>query len=211
MPISVEQARQYYREADPAHDFSHVLRVTHMAELLARREGADVEVVRVAALLHDISRLDDTTLAMQANPDTDHALLAARAVRHILGDEPPAFVDAVAHAIEAHRFRNEVEPETLEARVLFDADKLDSIGAVGVARVFAYAGTLGNPLWGDVPQGYAPQERDKTHTPRHEFEMKLRHLKDRLYTASGREIAEGRHAFMLAFFEQMAAEVQGEQ
>lgn len=210
MPISVEQAREYYRDSDPTHDFDHVLRVVAMAGHLARLEGADLEVVRTAALLHDISRLDDSSLLMQADPQTDHAVLAARAVRQILAGEPPEFVDAVAHAIEAHRFRNNIEPQTLEARVLFDADKLDSIGAIGVARAFAYAGTLGNPLWGDVPEDYAPQARDKTHTPRHEFEMKLKRVKDRLYTASGRRIAEERHAFMVAFFDEMGEEVRGE-
>lgn len=210
MPITVEQAREYYRDVDPTHDFNHVLRVAGMAERLARLEGADLEVVRTAALLHDISRMDDSALSMQADPETDHALRAARAVRQILAAEPPEFVDAVAHAIESHRFRNHVEPQTLEARVLFDADKLDSIGAIGVARAFAYAGTLGNPLWGDVPEGYSPQAREKTHTPRHEFEMKLKQLKDRLYTASGRKLAEERHAFMVEFFEEMAAEVRGE-
>jgi len=210
MPISVEQARQYYQGSDPTHDFDHVLRVVHMAEKLAEKEGADVEIVRTAALLHDISRLEDSALLMQADPQTDHAVLAARAVRQILAAEPPEFVDAVAHAIEAHRFRNDIEPQTLEARVLFDADKLDSIGAIGVARAFAYAGTLGNPLWGDIPEGYSPVAKDKTHTPRHEFEMKLKLLKDRLYTASGRRIAEERHAYMVGFFEQMAAEVKSD-
>jgi len=210
MPISIEQARQYYQGSDPTHDFDHVLRVVQMAGRIAEKEGADAEIVRTAALLHDISRLEDSALLMQADPKTDHAVLAARAVRGILAGEPPEFIDAVAHAIEAHRFRNDIEPQTLEARVLFDADKLDSIGAIGVARAFAYAGTLGNPLWGDIPEGYLPAAKDKTHTPRHEYEMKLKRLKDRLYTATGRQIAEGRHAFMVAFFEQMAAEVRGE-
>jgi uncharacterized protein len=210
MPINVEQAREYYQGSDPTHDFDHVLRVVHMAEQIARMEGADGEIVRTAALLHDISRLEDSALLMQADPQTDHAVLAARAVRQILAAEPPEFVDAVAHAIESHRFRNDIEPQTLEAKVLFDADKLDSIGAIGVARAFAYAGTLGNPLWGDIPEGYAPVSKDKTHTPRHEFEMKLKRLKDRLYTDSGRRIAEERHTYMVGFFEQMAAEIKGD-
>lgn len=210
MPISVEQARQYYQGSEPTHDFDHVLRVVHMAGRLAQMEGADAEVVRTAALLHDISRLEDSALLMQADPQTDHAVLAARAVRKILAGEPPEFIDAVAHAIESHRFRNDIEPQTLEAKVLFDADKLDSIGAIGVARAFAYAGTLGNSLWGDIAEGYAPIAKDRTHTPRHEYEMKLKLLKDRLYTASGRRIAEERHAFMVAFFDQMAAEIQGD-
>ncbi len=208
--ITIEQARQYYQGADPTHDFEHVLRVVEMAERLAEREGADQKIVRTAALLHDISRLGDTDLAMSADPDTDHAVLAAKAIRQLLADEPPAFVDAVAHCIEAHRFRNAIEPTTIEAKVLFDADKLDSIGAVGVARAFAYAGVLGNPLWGDVPEGYSPEKQDKTHTPRHEFEIKLKHIKDRMYTASGKRIAETRHRFMVAFFEWMAAEVEGD-
>jgi len=208
--ITIEQARQRYQGNDPTHDFNHILRVTAMAERIAALEGADSAIVRAAALLHDISRLDDTDLVMNADPETDHAVLAARAVRQLLADEPPAFVDAVAHCIEAHRFRNDIEPTTIEARSLFDADKLDSIGAIGVARAFAYAGTLGNPLWGDIPDGYAPEKRDKTHTPRHEFEMKLKHVRDRLYTASGKRIAEERHAFMVAFFDQMAAEVRGD-
>jgi uncharacterized protein len=211
MPISIEQARKYYEGNDPTHDFDHVLRVLHMAEHLAKLEGADVEIVRAAALLHDISRLEDSALLMQADPETDHAVLAARAVRQILAGETPGFIDAVAHCIEAHRFRNNIEPQTIEAKVLFDADKLDSIGAIGIARAFAYAGTLGNPLWGDIPDGYSPLARDKTHTPRHEFEMKLKLLKDRLYTDSGRRIAAGRHDYMVSFFDQMSAEIEGQQ
>jgi uncharacterized protein len=208
--ITIEQARQYYEGADPTHDFDHVLRVTAMAERIAALEDADGQIVRAAALLHDISRLEDTALLMHADPETDHAVLAARAVRKLLADEPTAFVDAVAHCIEAHRFRNNIDPTTIEAKALFDADKLDSIGAIGVARAFAYAGTLGNPLWGDIPAGYTPEKRDKTHTPRHEFELKLKHIKDRLYTASGKRIAEERHAFMVSFFDRMAVEVRGD-
>jgi uncharacterized protein len=204
--ITIEQARAYYEGADPTHDFDHVLRVASMADRLAEAEGADREIVRAAALLHDMSRLEDIT-PTTSQGDTDHAVVAANAIRTLLAGQPPERVDAVAHCIEAHRFHNDIEPETLEARVLFDADKLDSIGAIGVARAFAHAGTSGSPLWGDVPEGYTG--RGPGHTPRHEFEMKLKHVIERLYTPSGRRIAEGRHAYMVAFFEQMATEVQG--
>ncbi len=212
--ITAEEARRYYQGAEPVHDFDHVLRVLTMAEHLARLEGADLDVVRQAALLHDISRPNDDNkssgFTLQVSEESDHALLAARAARHILAGDPPDFVGAVAHAIEAHRFRNDIEPRTLEARVLFDADKLDAIGAVGVARAFAYAGAFGMPLWGEPSEGYQPGVSDEVHTPRHEFEVKLKQIKDRLYTASGRRLAEERHRFMVAFFEQMAAEVRGE-
>jgi len=212
--VTVEQARALYAGADSVHDFDHVLRVLAMAEHLAALEGADLQIVRQAALLHDIQRAEDDNIrqafAMQVAAGADHALLAAEAARSILAGEDAAFIDAVAHAIEAHRFRNDIEPRTIEAQVLFDADKLDAIGAVGVARAFAYSGAHGLPLWGEVSPGYTPGVSADAHTPHHEFEIKLKHIRDRLYTAGGRRIAEERHRFMLAFFERLAAEVRGE-
>lgn len=204
--IDIEDARPLYDGADPIHDFDHVLRVLALAERIARAEGADLKVVRAAALLHDAARADEDT--HQAG---DHALLAADVARRLLAERgaSAAFVEAVAHAIAAHRFRNAIEPETLEARVLFDADKLDTIGAVGVARAFAYGSLRGQKLWGDVSPGYTPGGQE-AHTPHHEFQYKLRHLKDRLHTATGRAIAEERHRYMVGFYEQMAAEVAGE-
>ncbi|MCC6905263.1 MAG: HD domain-containing protein [Anaerolineae bacterium] len=210
--ITTEQAKALYKDTDPTHDFDHVMRVVRMALHLAELEGADPEVVRVAALLHDISRDEDTEIVTLAEAESDHAVLAARRVQHILPGYGynEAFAGAVAHCIAAHRFRNAIEPETAEAKVLFDADKLDSIGAIGIARAFAYAGTIGNPLWGEVPEGYRPTGSADDHTPLHEYYFKLRHVRSRLYTASGRQIAEERDRYMAGFFEQMAREVSGE-
>ncbi len=214
MTITIEQARALYADADPVHDFAHVLRVLAMAERLAQLEGADLDIVRTAALLHDIARTDDGNadqgFAMQARPEDDHALMAARQARHLLAGSPAAFVDAVAHAIEAHRYRNAIEPRSIEARVLFDADKLDSIGAIGVARAFSFAGMHAMPLWAPVSAGYIPGQSGEPHTAVHEFYVKLQHVRDRLYTRSGRQIADARHRFMVAFFEQLNAEVGGQ-
>jgi uncharacterized protein len=205
-PLAAEDVRPLYDDADPIHDFTHVLRVLTLAERIARAEGADLQIVRTATLLHDISRDDEDT--HQAG---DHAVLAAHRARRLLEENgaTPDFIEAVAHAIAAHRFRNEIAPETLEARVLFDADKLDTIGAVGVARAFAYGGLMNQPLWGEVSPDYQPGGEEK-HTPYHEFQYKLRHIKDRLHTPTGRAIAEQRHRYMVAFYEQMASEVMGE-
>jgi uncharacterized protein len=128
----------------------------------------------------------------------------------------PAQVEAVAHAIAAHRFRAGPEPSTLEAQVLFDADKLDAIGAVGVARAFAYGGAHGQRLWAptdtvDVTRWLEEGDHPRDHTPVHEFVVKLSRLKERLFTPTGRAIAEERHAYMVAFFERFDAEVRGEQ
>ncbi|HMM28299.1 MAG TPA: HD domain-containing protein [Aggregatilineaceae bacterium] len=208
--ISLEFARTLYDNDDPVHDFDHVLRVLTLARRIAQAEGADRAVVETAALLHDIHRV--TQDAAGAAAEVDHALLAADQARDILAAlEPapaPAFIDAVAHAIAAHRFRSAIEPQTLEAKCVFDADKLDAIGAIGVARAYAYGARNGQRLWGEVPPGY--DGAGPEHTPHHEFVFKLARIPERLYTATGRAIAQDRAAFMRGYFERLAAEVRGD-
>jgi uncharacterized protein len=206
--ITIAEARQHYEGADAVHDFDHVLRVLALAERIGQAEGASLAIVRAAALLHDAGREQAEAGGL------DHAAFAARRAREILAGQPPAKVKAVAHAIAAHRFRAGPEPATLEAQVLFDADKLDAIGAVGVARAFAYGGAHGQRLWAPVEAVDEASWREEgddpdTHTPVHEFVVKLSRLKDRLFTPTGRAIAEERHTYMIAFFERLDAEVQG--
>jgi uncharacterized protein len=209
--ITVTFARTFYDDSDPVHDFDHVLRVLALARRIGTAEGADLAIIETAVLLHDIHRLDED----QASPgaeNVDHALLAARAAERILAQHDPApapdFIAAVAHAIAAHRFRNAVEPETIEAQTVFDADKLDAIGAIGVARAYAFGGMRGQKLWGEVPPGYPGGGPD--HTPHHEFVYKLSRIPDRLYTATGQAIARERAAFMRDYFGRLAREVTGE-
>ena len=214
MNLSIEQAAELYADDDPVHDFAHVLRVLALAERLAEQEGADREIVRTAVLLHDIARTGDDNhgqgFALHVAEEGDHAITAAQRARVLMKDSPPDFVEAVAHAIEAHRYRNDVTPQTIEAKVVFDADKLDAIGAIGIARAFAYAGGRNMPLWGHVSPDYEPGiNSNELHTPLHEFHVKLQKIKDSLYTRSGRALAESRHAFMIAFVEQINAEVEG--
>lgn len=208
--ITVEEARTYYEGADVVHDFDHVLRVLRLAERIARAEGADLAIVRAAALLHDVSR------ARAEAAGLDHAAVgAARASEILAGRCSPQALDAVVDAIAAHRYRGGPEPATLEARVLFDADKLDAIGAIGVARAFAHGGAQGQRLWAapesvDVARWRSDGDDPSSHTPVHEFVVKLQHLKGLLYTPTGRSIAEERHAFMVAFYRRFDAEVRGE-
>jgi uncharacterized protein len=116
----------------------------------------------------------------------------------------------VAHAVAAHRFRSGPEPQTLEAKVLHDADKLDAIGAIGVARAFAFGGYEGQRLWAEVPPYYEESQATRhEHTPVHEYEIKLSRIKDRLLTQSARVLAEERHTFMVGFFAQLEQEVRG--
>jgi uncharacterized protein len=204
--ITIEFARTLYPvDADSAHDFDHVLRVVHLADRIAQAEGADRDVVHAAALLHD-SGLDEG----RAGHETSAARRATEILREQGYDE--SFCQAVAHAIESHRFRSGPTPQTLEAQVLFDADKLDAIGAIGVARAFAFGAHRGQKLWGVVPPDYADQPADadpRQHTAVHEFHVKLSKIKDRLFTATGKQIAAERHAFMVSFYEQLDREVTG--
>ena len=174
-----------------------------------RDQGEENPDLLTAALLHDVGREGAEAEGL------DHAAFAAQRAREILDGHPPARIQAVAQAIAAHRFRTDPQPTTLEAQVLFDADKLDAIGAAGVARAFAYGGAHGQRLWApidsvDVARWLEEGDHPRDHTPVHEFVVKLSRLKDRLFTPTGRSIARERHEYMVDFYERFDAEVRGE-
>ncbi len=199
LPVTPAEARRLYENHDAAHAFDHVMRVFRLADRIAQAEGADRRVVLTAVLLHDV-----------VHQGPDHHRRSAALARRVLAQEPPAFVEAVVHCIEAHRFRAGPAPQTLEAQVVHDADKLDAIGAVGVARAFAHAGHHGHRLWAPLADVSAtPPPAGPDYTPVHEYWHKLRLLKERLYTPTARALAEERHAFMVAFFQRLDAECQG--
>ncbi|MDM8529992.1 HD domain-containing protein [Anaerolineales bacterium HSG25] len=193
--LTIDQAKPLYKN-DAAHDFDHILRVLANAQQIGQAENADMAILQTAVLLHDIARAD------QERTGEDHAVIGAQRAKQILTDlnYKPDFIQAVYHAIVTHRFRIDAPPTTLEAKILYDADKLDSIGAIGMARVFAYSGHANRSLW-----------RDNTdeHTALQEYQHKLVKIKDSLFTVTARQIAIGRHRFMAEFVEQIIAEIQG--
>jgi uncharacterized protein len=166
-----------------SHDQGHVERVVKIAKFLAEKEGADIEVVMKAAELHDTVRNSQ-----------NHAVESARVAERILESKgyDSDFIAQVVHAIEAHSFSSGIEPKTLEARILSDADKLDAIGAVGVARAFLFSGEKG---------------RSVEDTLKH-FEEKLLHLKDLMYTKTAKLIAEKRHQFLAEFYRRLKDELE---
>lgn len=129
-----EEARKYFKGASGCHDWSHVERVRSLAIRIARKEKADVPMVEAAALLHDIGRKEE----MRKKGAVCHAEKGARAARVILGrlGIEKETIDNISHSILAHRYHNSHLVATAEARSLFDADKLDSLGAIGVGRIF---------------------------------------------------------------------------
>ena len=202
------QAQQLYTLGDAAHDFDHVLRVAYLAVHLACAEGAAEEVVLLAAFLHDVPS------ALHTTTRTSHHLAAAEFARQYLTmqDMAPKAVENVVHCIAAHRFRDQsIQPQTLEAKCLYDADKLDSIGAIGVARAFAFAGNAGARLW-TTPTAAMPSADAKPtgadYTPVHEYVYKLERLLATLYTPTAKQIGAQRHQFMVSFYEQLDAEMR---
>lgn len=212
-PVTIDEARTWYQKADPVHDFDHVLRVYRVAERLAQAEGADLEIVRAAALLHD-SR--GSAPGGEGSARSEHHVASAEFAGEVLADKgwPDEKIKAVQHCIRAHRFRGKEDaPETLEAKVLFDADKLDVLGAIGAARTIAYAALDGQPAYSEPSAQFLEsgrKEPGEPHSSYHEFLFKLRNVKDRMYTVSGKALAEARHAYLVGFYEQLQAEARGE-
>lgn len=210
---TIEQARYWYPDLDPVHGFDHVLRVYRMAERLALVEGADVEIVRAAALLHDA---EGSATAGGEIGRSNHHHASAEFARQVLESEnwPPERIAAVLHCIRAHRFRDNSEPpHTLEAKILFDADKLDVIGAIGVVRTVAFDVVIGQPVYFEPSQHFlstGEKEPGEPHSSYHEYLFKLSRIKDQLFTPAARSLAEGRHQFMAEFFTRLAAEDRGE-
>jgi len=205
-----------------AHAMEHVMRVYNLCLHLAKYElNVDLDVLKTAALLHDIARVEEFN---DKTGSIDHSVLGAEMADKILrtlgySEEKIAHVK---HCIATHRFRSKVKPQTKEAKILFDADKLDVLGAIGVARSFMIAGQYGQKIYSDVSiQEYLKDNvvgekadgrvRDiSKHTPILEFELKFKHVPERLYTQKAREIAEERLQFMEDFFEKLKREIKGQ-
>jgi uncharacterized protein len=207
---TIEQARAWYADADPVHAFDHILRVYALAERLGALEGADMEILRAAVLLHDAQGS-----APNHEARLEHHLVSAEFAREVLAGEnwPAERIRAVQHCIRGHRFRGTGEaPETVEARVLFDADKLDVLGAIGAARVIAYAALRNNPLYAQPSQHFletGEKEPGELHSAYHEYLFKLRKIKDKLFTAAARQLAEERDVYLREFFERLGDEIEG--
>jgi uncharacterized protein len=200
-------AKRCFSSANGSHDWDHSQRVCNLCMHIGRTEGANLQVLEIAAYLHDIGRAHEDA----SRGAICHATKGADIAREVLGACPLSREDEanVIHCIRSHRFRGNHTPETLEAKVLFDADKLDAIGAVGVGRAFLFAGEVGARLHnpGMKPENTRPYTEEDTGY--REYKLKLSRIKDRMLTAEGRRMALGRHAFMEAFFQRFTEEYDG--
>ena len=196
--------RKKLADAPGCHDYDHTLRVCHNAELLqAELPQANIDIIRAAALLHDIARPEE----IASKGTVCHAQLGAESVRNILaGTFEEDFINAVSDAVRTHRYRDNNPPATLEAEILYDADKLDSLGAVGVGRAFLFAGRENARLHNSAEEALNSPAYSKEDTAYREYLVKLRYLPEKMLTSPGRRIAIQRAEVMHAFFEQLEKE-----
>ncbi len=205
--IYSEVQRRFAEFDDPAHGWEHVRRVYQLALRIAEQEHADRFIADTAALLHDIGRLShDTT--------QHHAELSEKLASELLSAYPITSKqkDAILHAIMAHSYTHGIEPRTLEARVVRDADRLDALGAIGILR-WAITGTMRRTpqtrsYHPDDPFAEQRQPDDRLYMLDHFF-TKLLKLADTMSTETGHEMARQRMAFMHAFLQEFRKELEG--
>lgn len=189
---------------DPAHDLEHTRRVVANARALAPAEGADLAVVLPAAWLHDC-----VTVPKDSPRRPQASRLAAEAAAAFLAGAgyPRALLPAVAHAIAAHSFTAGIPPATVEARVVQDADRLDALGAVGIARCLMLGAVMGRQLYDPAEPFPAGRPADDGVSSIDHFYTKLLRLAGTMTTPAGRAEAEARTAFMRAYLRQLGREI----
>lgn len=207
--------------ADAGHDFNHVMRVYELCLNLARKiKNIDLDILRLAALLHDIGGVEELK---DKSGKLCHARESAKMAQKILKKfgYSQEKIDKIIHCILAHRYRTGVRPKTKEAKILFDADKLDALGAIGVARAYIWIGNNKAEIYSNIPlRNYIKENivggkvtgriKDKTkHNPFFEFELKLKRLPNKLYNRNAKKIAKERLPYMRSFFKRLKKEIKG--
>lgn len=192
---------------DIAHDKEHIYRVLYVALDIAKYEkGIDYDVLIAASLLHDIGRKEQFE-----NPQLCHAVIGSEKaylyLRKINWDEKKA--QLVKKCILTHRFRKQNEPESIGAKILFDADKIDVAGTLGIARTLVYKGQISEPLYSIDENGQVSDGKNDT-SPSffQEYKYKLENLYNNFYTQRGNEIAKERRSSAVSFYENMVKEVK---
>jgi len=205
----------YYRSqaqlTDGSHDLGHFQRVWRMAREIDRQEGAaaDELVLLASAYFHDLVALPKN------HPDRGNAsrLSADRAVRLLKeqwNDFPPGKLEGVRHAIHAHSYSAGVAPVTAEAKILQDADRMEAVGAIGLARVFYTAGRVNGLLFdADDPLAEGREPDDRRYALDH-FQLQLLRLPAMMNTATGRRMAEERAEYLREFMKRICLEIRGE-
>ena len=197
----------YCRKEGGSHGPDHSERVLHNAMAMGKKMGARLDILVPAALLHDIGRSRESRTRGGVCHAEQGAAMAEPILRELGYREEET--RAICHCIRAHRFRGATRPQSLEAKILFDADKLDSIGAIGIGRAFLFAGQIGARLHNAEIDPADTDSYSSEDTAYREFQVKMSRVRDKLLTPIGLELAKRRHEFMEQFFAELNREIYG--
>jgi len=202
-----EFVKSKLQSAPACHDFDHTLRVLRNAEKIAAElPEADLQIIHLAALLHDIARPEEMTAKGKLCHAQKGAKICASELKKY--DFPQAMIKKVCACVESHRFRgNGPSPQSLEAEIIYDADKLDSIGAVGIGRAFHFAGRENSRVHNSGEEAMNSEPYSREDSAYREYLVKLRHVPDKMLTAPGKKQATTRAKFMHDFFKQIESEI----
>jgi uncharacterized protein len=213
----LELARQIMADEgseDAAHDYDHLVRVMALADRIQASEGGDLPTIWAAVALHDIGQ------ERERRHGGDHALIGAELAAELLRDTPfpQHSIPLVQQAIREHRMTGGAIPQTLEGRILYDADKIDCLGAIGIGRLYCITGRYNQKIYAPIPDDIVEPidplmirslRRRPDYSPSIEFQLLFTDLPERMTTSTGRELARERFAYMQEFFTRLRKEVDG--
>lgn len=199
---------------DAAHDYDHLERVMALADRIQASEGGDLPTIWAAVALHDIGQ------ERERRHGGDHALIGAELAAELLKNTPfpQHSIPAVQQAIREHRMTGGAIPQTLEGRILYDADKIDCLGAIGIGRLYCITGRYNQKVYAPVPDDIVEPidplmirslRRSPDYSPSIEFQLLFTNLPERMTTDTGRELARERYSYMQEFFIRLRQEVEG--
>lgn len=199
------KVKKIYEGRDSAHDLQHILRVYKNAELIGKREGADMEVLLAAVLLHDIVVYPKGSAKSSKSAD-DSADMAEKILKGYGVSKEK--IDRISYCIRTHSYSRRLVPATLEGKILQDADRLDALGAIGIARTFSVGGSEDRMFYNpEDPFWKTGREPDDWQWTLDHFQAKLLRLKDSMHTKAAQEMAEERTRFIEQFIEQLKKEL----
>jgi uncharacterized protein len=199
------KVKRMLKGRDPAHDFHHIMRVYNNAKLIGRREGTNMEILLPAVLLHDIVVYPKGS-AKSSKSSHESADLAENILQGY--DYPQDQINQICYCIRAHSYSKRLMPASLEGRILQDADRLDALGAIGIARTFSIGGSENRTFYNaDDPFCRSDRDLDDMQWTVDHFQTKLLKLEDAMHTETAKKIAQERTRFMMLFIRQLQKEI----
>ena len=209
-----QETMQREDASDASHDYDHIVRVMALADTLQAREGGELPTIWAAVALHDIGQ------ERERRHGGDHALIGAEMAVGLLTHTqfPQDAISAVQEAIREHRMTGSITPSTLEGRILYDADKIDCLGAIGIGRLYCITGLYHQIVYSELPPDIVEPvdpltvralRRSPDYSPSIEFRLLFGNLPERMTTATGRILAQERYNYMTNFFDRLQHEIEG--